>query len=232
MSLRGDRADFLQEDGQKVKEAEGLKNLKIETMVLGPCATNCYLVTSVKTAKLLIVDPSAHADRIQEKIQRMNGVPEAILLTHGHFDHIGAVESLRKTFSIPVYACKDEEEVLSSIDWNLSEMFGSPMTLKADHLVSDGEHVSLLGEDFAVLHTPGHTKGSCCYYCKEEDLLLSGDTLFCESVGRSDFPTGSMSALARSVREKLFVLPEETFVYPGHDSPTSIGHEKRYNPFV
>lgn len=206
--------------------------LKIERMTLGSMATNCYLIRNEDTKELLIVDPADWADRIMKRIRELDGIPMAILLTHGHFDHIGAAEKLRDAYEIPIYALQEEAEVLASEQLNLSGMFGKPMTLTPDVLLKDGQKLKLLGEEILVLHTPGHTQGGACYYFAGEQMLLSGDTLFCGSVGRSDFPTGSMSVLVRSIREKLFALPEETRVYPGHDEETSIGDEKRYNPFL
>lgn len=205
--------------------------MKIESLVLGQVATNCYLAMNETTKELLIVDPADHADRMMQMVSKMGGKPVAVLLTHGHFDHIGAAEALREKYEIPVYAMKQEAEVLSSVQLNLSQMFGCPLTLEADRLMTDGEVLTLAGMELRVLHTPGHTQGGCCYYFAQEGVLFSGDTLFCESVGRSDFPTGSMSVLVRSIKEKLMVLPEDTKVYPGHNHATTIGHEKKYNPF-
>ena len=133
---------------------------------------------------------------------------KAILLTHGHFDHIMALNELKKRYNVPVYAHEEEEDVLKQSSLNMSGMIGQIYTTQADIYVKDGEHLKLAGLDIIVLHTPGHTKGGVCY-----------------------FPTGSMSQLVRSVKEQLFVLPDDVQVYPGHDSVTSIGYEKQYNPF-
>lgn len=206
--------------------------LRIEHLVLGQVATNCYLAMNQETKELILVDPADRADRIAQKISDMGGIPAAIMLTHGHFDHIGAVDELRERYRIPCYAQEEEAKVLASVEWNLSRMFGCPMTVKADVLLKDGQELTLAGKRLLVIHTPGHTLGGACYYFPEEGVLFSGDTLFAGSVGRSDFPTGSSSVLVRSVREKLLVLPEETLVYPGHQQESTIGYEKRYNPFV
>ena len=205
--------------------------IQIEKMVLGMVATNCYLAKNTETGAMLIVDPADCAGRIAAKIGAMGGRPEAVLLTHGHFDHIGAARELHEHYGIPVCAYSDEVEIMESVDKNLSLMSGTGFTAKADRLFSDGEVVKLAGFDITVLHTPGHTIGSCCYYIEQEQVLFSGDTLFCCSVGRTDFPTGSMSQIHRSIHEKLFVLPEDTKVYPGHDQMTDIGYEKRYNTY-
>ena len=130
-----------------------------------------------------------------------------------------------------VYACEDERALLKSAELNVSQQAGRPCRVSADVYVKDGQTLELAGISLRVIATPGHTQGSCCNYAEEAGILVAGDTLFQESVGRSDFPTGSSSTLIRSVQDKLFALPDETRVYPGHGESTTIGHEKRYNPF-
>lgn len=208
-----------------------MKKLQIDSLVLGMVATNCYFAKNKETGALLIVDPADEAGRIIAKVDAMGAKPEAVLLTHGHFDHIGAAQELREHYGIPVCALDKEVEITENVGKNLSRMSGYGFTLTPDHLFRDGEEVELAGVRIRVLHTPGHTCGSTCYYIEEENVLFSGDTLFCCSVGRTDFPTGSMSQIHNSIHEKLFVLPEETLVYPGHDQATDIGYEKRYNPY-
>lgn len=208
-----------------------MKNLQIETMVLSMMATNCYLAMNRETKKLLIIDPASSPERIISKIEDMGAVPEAVLLTHGHFDHIGAVDALREKYGIPVCVLDQEQEVCESEEKNLSMMFGRGFTVKADRFFHDKEIAELAGMQIHVLHTPGHTLGGSCYYIPEESVLFSGDTLFCCSVGRTDFPTGSMSRLHEAIHTRLFVLPEDTLVLPGHNESTSIGYEKKYNPY-
>lgn len=208
-----------------------MQKMRIVTMQLGMLATNCYLVANEETGELVIIDPADEAERIIARVRQMNARLVAILLTHGHFDHIGAVTSLQKTFAIPVCAMTEEQELLQNAQKNLSGLYGKPVMVQADRFLRDGEKVQLAGFSFAVLHTPGHTVGGCCYYCKEEQVLFSGDTLFHGSVGRTDFPTGSMGMLHDSIHRKLFVLPAETAVYPGHGEATDIAYEKRYNPY-
>ena len=156
----------------------------------------------------------------------------AILLTHGHFDHIWGVEELQKLSGARVYAYEGEKALCEDADLNVSERAGRPCTIKADFYVKDGKEITIEGITCRLIATPGHTAGSCCYYFEDAGILFSGDTLFCESVGRTDLPTGSMSALVRSVREKLLPLPDEVKVYPGHGESTTIGHEKKYNAFL
>ena len=204
----------------------------MQVMPTGSMRTNCYFIYDDDTKKLLLADPAGEADRLMRLIAERGLKPMAILLTHGHFDHIGAVKEIREAYDIPVYCLKEEEEILENMTYNLSAWLGEGFTVKPDVLLSDGEELTLAGMAIQVLATPGHTKGSCCYYFEGDRFLLSGDTLFLESYGRTDFPTGSMSELARSVRDKLFVLSEETPVYPGHGEATTIGHEKKFNPLA
>lgn len=205
--------------------------MEIKSMTLGMVATNCYLIINKETKEALLIDPADNALRISNVIEENVCTLKAILLTHGHFDHIMALNELKKRYNVPVYAHEEEEDVLKQSSLNMSGMIGQIYTTQADIYVKDGEHLKLAGLDIIVLHTPGHTKGGVCYYLPEEKVLMSGDTLFHCSIGRTDFPTGSMSQLVRSVKEQLFVLPDDVQVYPGHDSVTSIGYEKQYNPF-
>ena len=205
--------------------------IEIKSMTLGMVATNCYLIINKETKEALLIDPADNALRISNVIEENVCTLKAILLTHGHFDHIMALNELKKRYNVPVYAHEEEEDVLKQSSLNMSGMNGQIYTTQADIYVKDGEHLKLAGLDIIVLHTPGHTKGGVCYYLPEEKVLMSGDTLFHCSIGRTDFPTGSMSQLVRSVKEQLFVLPDDVQVYPGHDSVTSIGYEKQYNPF-
>ena len=200
--------------------------------MLGVCQTNCYFVYREGSSKVIFIDPADYGDQIFQAMKNNGFEVAAILLTHGHFDHIWGCSKLRQLTSAPVYAYEGEEDVLLSSDLNVSAGAGRACTVKANILLKDGEEVTIEGMTFKLIATPGHTKGSCCYYFEEADMLISGDTLFEESVGRTDLPTGSMSTLVRSVKDKLFVLPDDTVVYPGHGDSTTIGHEKKYNPFI
>lgn len=160
------------------------------------------------------------------------GEAAAILLTHGHYDHILAVEDVKKEYQIPVYACEKEAGTLLDPSANLSGYGNRSCSLKADILLEDLQAFEAAGFSVQMLHTPGHTPGSCCYYLKDEGILFSGDTLFYGSVGRTDFPGGSTAQIVESLHRLTDSLPEETEVYPGHDISTTIGYEKRYNPFV
>ena len=205
---------------------------KVERVLCGSVGTNCYFLINTQTQETVIIDPADDAPMLSAKLKEKNLKPAAILLTHGHYDHIMAVEELRKEYGIPVIAHEEEKQILENPRGNLSTMIGMPFTVKADRFVKDEELLVTAGFSIRVLHTPGHTIEGCCYYLADENLLFSGDTLFWESVGRTDFPTGSMSALVRSIKEKLMVLPESTRVYPGHMGSTSIENEKQNNPFL
>ena len=209
-----------------------MANSQIEWMVLGMVSTNTYLVKNQDTGELLIIDPADAAGRIQEKIGQMEGRPAAILLTHGHFDHMLAADALRSAYDIPVYACIQEKDLLKNARYNLSASWASPHVMEADRYLADGETFREAGFEIRLLHTPGHTEGSCCYYLPEEAVLFSGDTLFAGSVGRTDFPTSSGADMRESLQRLLSELPADTRVCPGHGEETTIAYEKRYNPFA
>lgn len=218
-----------------------MAEIKIGRMVLGVCQTNCYFLYREGTHDAVVVDPADKGGNIYAALQKNGFRVAGILLTHGHFDHIWGLDALRDAANaaaesegrepVKVYACEAERELLKNAHMNVSEQAGRACATYADVYVKDGREISLADMTCKVIATPGHTAGGCCYYFEEAGILVSGDTLFAESVGRTDFPTGSMGTLVRSIREKLFVLPEETRVYPGHGESTTIGHEKKNNPF-
>lgn len=207
--------------------------LKVRNYILGMVSTNVYIVSNEESGEAVIIDAAANATKLKKIIEEQLKVqPKAILLTHGHFDHIMAVEELAAQYGIPVYAGEKERELLGNADENLSAQFQTSICLTKFQGVKDGDVLEFLGTNWKVLETPGHTEGSVCYYVENagQPLLFSGDTLFCESMGRTDFPTGSQGKLLKSIAEKLLILPEETLVYPGHEESTTIAHEKQYNP--
>ena len=202
--------------------------LELQQMVLGPVYTNCYFLKNKENGETLIIDPADSPNRIFQKVEEMGAKPAAILLTHGHFDHIMAVQAVKAEYQIPVYACRQEEEMLREPSVNMTDRMRKPCSVRPDVFLDDLQVFEAAGFSIQMIHTPGHTKGSCCYYLKEEGALFSGDTLFCGSVGRTDFPGGSEAAIIRSIKEKLLVLPGETTVYPGHMDMTTIDNEKVY----
>lgn len=205
--------------------------MKIQHSVLGMCATNTYYVYDDETKRGLIVDPADSPDTIIAKADSLSMIPEAILITHGHFDHVLAMNKVREHYGIKVYAGLTEKQVLHDMAMNLTSSFGMGQTFDADIYLKDGEEFETAGYHIKAIEVPGHTIGGMCYYFDKQGVLFSGDTLFCESVGRSDFPGGSTSALCRGIKDKLFILPEHTKVYPGHMDETTIGNEIKYNPF-
>ncbi|WP_051638608.1 MBL fold metallo-hydrolase [Butyrivibrio sp. NC2002] len=216
----------------------------VGSMMLGMVQTNCYFVYKEdgkdheagtgtdEPTPVVFFDPADSGDRIYEALKDRNFCVEAIYLTHAHFDHIGGVKELAELSGAKVYCYENEKRLCEDTEYNLSADYGLNLTVNPDGFLKDNEELSAAGLKFRLLATPGHTEGSCCYYFYEDGILISGDTLFEGSVGRTDFPGGSMSTLVRSCREKLLVLPDETIVYPGHGPATTIGYEKKYNSFL
>ena len=207
-------------------------NIKIGRMVLSMCQTNCYFLYREDTKNCILIDPADQGTQIYNALTKNGFTIQAILLTHGHFDHIWGLNQVKELSGAKVYAYELEKELLNSEKLNVSKGAGRPYTADADEYLKDGELVSAAEMSCKCIATPGHTAGSCCYYFEEAGILVSGDTLFQESVGRADLPTGNSRTLIKSIKDKLFVLPEETKVYPGHGDSTTIEYEKKYNPFI
>ena len=193
--------------------------MKIERFVIGPIGTNCYIVINEETKECFVTDPAACPPELVSHIRSTGLKVQAVLLTHGHFDHIMGIDDFVREFPVPVYAHEAEKELLENAQLNSSAMYGMGYTYSGAEYLKDGQVLTIAGFEIHVIYTPGHTAGGCCYYIPAEHVLISGDTLFHASI-------------VRSVREKLMVLPEETKVYPGHMEETTIGYEKKYNPFV
>ena len=206
--------------------------MKIEKIVTGIISTNCYIVQNEETKEAVIIDPANYPKKMRSYISEEGLDIKAILLTHGHFDHIMGIDALLEEFDVPVYVHEDERELICDAVLNESNVYTNGYTFTGADYIRDGQVLKFAGYEFKVIHTPGHTSGGVCYYVESEQTLFSGDTLFYASVGRTDFPTSSMSALVRSIREKLLILPDDTIVYPGHMGATSIANEKEKNPFI
>lgn len=206
--------------------------LRVEQYVVGPVQTNCYFAINDDTKELLIIDPGASAGRLAEIIEEEKLNPVAILLTHGHFDHATGAAELAERFSVKVYAEEHEKETLENPALNLSGWEGRELVYHADCYLRDEQEIDLAGFHIRVFHTPGHTVGGCCYFFSYQNAVFSGDTLFAQSVGRTDFPKGSASDLIRAIQEKLMVLPDDVTVYTGHNDITTIGTERMYNPYL
>ena len=207
--------------------------MTVKEFQVGMVCTNCFLAVNSETKETLVIDPGDQAQMIVQYIEENGLQPAAVLLTHGHFDHCMVASELAGHYGICVYVHEDEKQTMEHPAYNCATMIGKDLVFHADeYFHGEKDHLSMAGFEIDVLHTPGHTIGGVCFYIQSENLLFSGDTLFCESVGRTDFPKGSMSQLVRSIKEKLFPLPNDTKVLPGHGEWTTIGQEKQCNPFL
>ena len=209
--------------------------MEIDSLVLGLYETNCYVLRADKTgSECVIIDSGLEKNAMVEYLTARNLQPTAIILTHGHVDHIGGAAGIKARYpQARVYVHQADAPMLGNPQDNLSLFagvtIGSPA---ADVQVKDGDIIDEARIKLAVLHTPGHTPGGISLYARQEASVFSGDALFADSVGRTDFPGGSMEQLVQSIKKKLFVLPDQTVVYPGHGPSTTIAHEKKHNPFL
>ncbi len=205
--------------------------MKIIAMEVGVIGTNCYLVINEEQKTGVVVDPGGDADQILEKIKQKGITIEAIFLTHGHSDHIMAVDEVREATGAKVYISEADADMLTKASSNLSVYMGAGREFKAtDEFLVDGETITAAGLKFQVVATPGHTKGGVCLLCG--DTVFCGDTIFSESIGRTDLPGGSYSQILHSIKTKIMVLPDEMKLLPGHGPATTIGWERRRNPFL
>ncbi|MFC1634367.1 MBL fold metallo-hydrolase [Planctomycetota bacterium] len=206
----------------------------IDSLILGAYETNCYILRSSDAAReCLVVDPGLEAEPLIEFLRDQELNPAAVVLTHGHIDHIAGLAALREMFpDAKVYIHRLDAKMLTDPYANLSIMGGmSFMTESEDVAVNEPDIIEQAGIKLQVIHTPGHTPGGISLYSKDDGVAFVGDTLFAGSIGRTDFPGGSMPQLLSSVKEKLFTLPDETKAYSGHGPATTIGQEKATNPF-
>ena len=208
--------------------------LNIRTYPLGYIQTNCYVISNDKK-ECLVIDPGGHAEEFIRELKKSNLKPLAILLTHAHFDHIGAIDQLREEYSIPVYLHKMEEKWLADPQKNGSGKYAEIPSIscrEAEHLILAEQEMSIADFRFKMLFTPGHSPGSITYYFQEEGFAVVGDTLFQGSIGRTDLLGGNQKQLVDSIHSKLLTMPEDTVVYPGHGPATTIEEEMNHNPFL
>ena len=203
-------------------------NIKKTVGIMG---VNCYILGDKNEA--IIIDPGSDAENIINTLKENNICAKYIVLTHCHFDHILAVEKLIQKLDVKLITCQSEKENLLDSSINYTNRYSrKPVSLLADLYVKNGDVIKSGEFDFKVLETPGHTSGSMCLYCEKESILISGDTLFFESVGRCDLSTGNGDILVKSIKDQLYSLPDDTLVLPGHGENTTIGHEKKNNPYI
>ena len=192
----------------------------------------CYIVYNQHN-EAIVIDPGDESKKIFSKLDELKLCVKAVLFTHAHFDHTMGIDEFVKEFGVSkVYVHKNDEEMMTDPQLNLSSVYTHGYTWSEFDYLYDQQVLELAGAKIQVIHTPGHTSGGCCFYLEEDHALFSGDTLFYNSVGRTDFVTSSMPDMLASIREKLFKLPDDTIVYPGHMSATKIGYEKKHNPYV
>lgn len=204
--------------------------MKIITIDKNDLGENIYIYHDENNG--IIVDPGACFEEIKQCISQNNISISAILLTHGHFDHIMAASEVRTLTGAPIYCHREEKYMLENSEVNLSIKIGENTTLTPDKLVEDGQTLNFNGIALKVIHTPGHTTGGICFYDEKNANLFTGDTLFRESIGRTDLPMGNHEELISCIKNKLFTLPDDVTVYPGHGKTSTIKHEKEFNPFI
>ncbi len=205
--------------------------MNYQLVIVGPLETNCYLYFCPETRECAVIDPGAEADQIFPLITHLNLKPVIILNTHGHVDHTGANVEIKDRYGAPIAMHQDDLPLLEeNIQLEFGLMLGAKPTPRPDRLLIDGDEVRVGQTSLKVIHTPGHSPGSVCFYTP--GIIFSGDTLFCGGVGRTDLPGGSWKDLIRSLRTRVLTYPEETVVLPGHGPRTTIGEEKENNPFL
>lgn len=206
-------------------------DLKILIKPAGIYAANCYIVFSKNTRKGIVIDPGGDVDDIIHDLKINNIEVEYIVLTHGHGDHIGGVKELKEKLNVPVVIHKEEADMLSNADLNLTSIMSMKKTeLIPEKTVEDGEKITFGDLEGKIIHTPGHTKGGMCILV--QDNLFCGDTIFKGSVGRSDLYGGDYETLIKSIKEKILTLPDETRLFPGHGQSTTVEYERNTNPFL
>ena len=214
----------------------GIPEIQVTTVVSIPFEENSYILHMNDSSECAVIDPGLEPEEILAKLDGLRLSPVAILNTHGHSDHIAGNRAIKTRWpACPIIIGREEAPKLTDSQLNLSAPFGVPLTSPpADRMVDDGDTISVAGMDFLVRHIPGHSAGHVVYVYNDHQppLVFAGDVIFAGSVGRTDFPDGDFDALAAGIRTKLFTLPDATILFPGHGPTTTVGREKRHNPFV
>lgn len=207
--------------------------LELQSFTVGPFTENSYLLICGEMRQALLIDPGDEADLLWQAVVDANVTLTAIVLTHAHLDHVGAVETIRRRANVPVYLHPADNELLAHVV-RQGQMFGLQLEPvgPADKPLGQGDRLTCGKLDVDVIHTPGHSPGGVCLYLPAEKTLIAGDTLFRRSIGRTDLPGGDAQTLLRAIETQLWPLPDDVRVYPGHGSATTIGDEKQLNPFV
>jgi len=205
--------------------------LQVERLVVGPLLSNCYIVWDDGVKQGVIIDPGDDADIILKAVEKLGIEIKYILATHGHFDHVGAVAPLKRELNVEFLAHKDDFFFIEDGE-NAARRWGVEIEQppKPDRFIEDGEKIKVGGFELEVLYTPGHSPGGVSFLY--DRMVFGGDTLFQGSIGRTDFRKGSFEDLSKSIKIRLYTLPDDTIVYTGHGPVTTIGDEKKYNPFV
>ena len=204
-----------------------------EVLPVGLLQCNCSIFGDERTREAIVVDPGDDIEKIQEVLTRHRLSVKAIVVTHAHIDHIGGAARLKAATGAPVYMNENDQALYDHLEMQAGWLgVPCPQSVRIDVYARDGDVLSLADSSFQVMHTPGHTQGSLCLWIASEKKLVAGDTLFLDSVGRTDLPGGDYRKLMRSIHDKLLMLPEQTAVFPGHGPPTTIGRERELNPFL
>jgi glyoxylase-like metal-dependent hydrolase (beta-lactamase superfamily II) len=204
-----------------------------DLIVVGPLGVNCIILGCSETKQGIVVDPGDEVDRVLAQVVKHGLKLVAIINTHGHFDHVGGNQQLVQASKAPLYIHQADAPMLGRVA-QVAAIYGLPgeNSPEPDHFLEDGMVIEYGRHRFQVIHTPGHTPGGCCLYLESENRLIAGDTLFADGVGRTDLPGGSHAQLVQSIKTRLFTLPDQVQVYPGHGPATTIGHEKLHNPYL
>jgi glyoxylase-like metal-dependent hydrolase (beta-lactamase superfamily II) len=204
-----------------------------EILPVGLLQCNCSIFGDESTREAMVVDPGDNVEEIVAILDRHGLRVKCIVITHAHIDHIGGAADLKSRVGAPVYMNANDQGLYDHLDMQAAWLgMEAPARTGVDTPVRDGDSIRMGETEFQVLHTPGHTQGSSCLLVPTQNLLVAGDTLFLDSIGRTDLPGGDHRQILRSIRDKLWPLPEETRVIPGHGRNTTIGREKELNPFL